>query len=92
MEPQPKSVNNFLGKIVTIAVIDDFEGCVNLYYTGKVVDILSQGVTVNPVPSEGEIIDHIPWSNIRAIRHTSHLEVDPTVSAATCEANVVTRA
>lgn len=88
MDPQPKSVNNFLGKIILIFVKEPFDGCVNDTYTGVVVDILSQGVTIHPLPGENEVTDHIPWSNIRSIRHTVHLETDPVAMSADCVADI----
>lgn len=88
MDPQPKNVNNFMGKLVLIFVRDEFDGCKELRYTGRVVDILSQGVTVHPIPGDNEVIDHIPWSNILCIRHTSHLEADIILSEATCGAHI----
>lgn len=84
--PQPKNVNSLLGKKVSVFVKEQFPECNGLTYIGEVIDILSQGVTLRS--GEGETIDHIPWSNIKALRHSSHLIPDIKDSAAIVEATV----
>lgn len=63
-----RDVRNLQDKMVSVFLVHPIEE--KLVIHGTLVDILSQCVSIRQGVA-GEVLDSIPWENIRALRHVS---------------------